>query len=294
MDLRNLSTFIQVAELSSFTRAAEKLGYAQPTISFQIRQLEEELGIKLFERIGHTVKLTDDGRDALEYAQSICRMTEEMTMGPDRRSVAEGTIRLAMADSLCNPLIEHGFADFRRQYPRVSLHVTTAGTAEMYRMLDQNEADLVCTLDSHIYNTNYVIADEEKVDAHFVAAKDHPFAGRETDMRAILDQPLILTERGMSYRRLLEEKLARESLELQPVLEIGSADMICRLVERGMGLSFLPDYVTESAVRDGKIARLDVPGFEVDLWKQLLYHRSKWMSLQLQAVIGHLSGISLC
>ena len=293
MDLRNLNTFIQVAELGSFTRAAEKLGYAQPTISFQIRQLETELGVKLFERIGHTVKLTDDGRDALEYAQRICRMTEEMTMGPDRRGIAEGVIRLAMADSLCLPLIERGFADFRAKYPHVSLHVTTAGTDEMYRMLDHNEADLVCTLDSHIYNTNYVIADEEKVGVHFVAAKDHPLAGRKADVTDLLAQPFMLTEKGMSYERLLEERLAKESLEIRPALEIGSADMICRLVERGMGLSFLPDYVTEEAVRGGRIVRLDVPGFEVDLWKQLLYHRGKWMSLPMRAAIDHLSGISL-
>ena len=66
MDLRNLNTFIQTAELSSFTRAAEKLGYSQPTISFQIKQLEQELGVQLFERIGHTVSLTQKGREILK------------------------------------------------------------------------------------------------------------------------------------------------------------------------------------------------------------------------------------
>lgn len=293
MDLRNLNTFIQVAELGSFTRAAEKLGYAQPTISFQIRQLEQELGVQLFERIGHTVKLTDDGRDALDYAQRICRMTQEMSLGPDRRTVAEGVIRLAMADSLCAPLVERAFAEFRSACPRVSLHVTTAGTDEMFRLLDHNEADLVCTLDSHIYNTNYVIANEEKVGVHFIAPKGHPLACRSTSLRELTQQPFLLTEKGMSYKRLLEEKLARESLEIHPVLEIGSADMICRLVSRGMGLSFLPDYVTESAVQAGEIVRLDVADFEADLWKQLLYHKSKWMSLPMQAAIRHLSKIAL-
>ena len=65
MDFRNLHTFIQVAESGSFTRAAEKLGYSQPTISVQIKQLEHELGVQLFERIGHTVILTRDGRESL-------------------------------------------------------------------------------------------------------------------------------------------------------------------------------------------------------------------------------------
>ncbi len=83
MDLRNLNTFIQVAELSSFSHAAEKLGYSQPTISFQIKQLETELNCKLFDRIGHTVRLTQKGRDILSYAQKICHLTQEMTLEND-------------------------------------------------------------------------------------------------------------------------------------------------------------------------------------------------------------------
>ena len=226
-----------VAELGSFTRAAENLGYSQPTISFQIKQLEQELGVQLFERIGHTVSLTDDGRDALDYAQRICRMTQEMTTAPYRRDLPEGVIRLAMADSLCAPLVEGGFADFRRRYPKVSLQVITAGTDEMFRLLDHNEADLVCTLDSHIYDANYVIANEEKIGVHFIASADHPLAGRTLEISDIIAQPFILTEKGMSYKRLLEEKLASMSLEIHPVLQIGNADMICRLVGHGSVLS---------------------------------------------------------
>ena len=72
MDIRNLTTFVHVAELGNFSRAAERLGYSQPTISVQIRQLEEELGFRLFDRIGHAVRLTDKGRDILAYAQQVC------------------------------------------------------------------------------------------------------------------------------------------------------------------------------------------------------------------------------
>ena len=77
MDLRNLTTFVEVAELGSFSRAAEKLGYSQPTISVQIRQLEETLGVKLFDRIGHAVRLTAKGQDLLQYAQHMCHLFQE-------------------------------------------------------------------------------------------------------------------------------------------------------------------------------------------------------------------------
>jgi len=72
MEIKNLTTFVQVAELGSFSRAGERLGYSQPSVSVQIRQLEEELGFRLFDRIGHAVRLTDKGRDVLAYAQQVC------------------------------------------------------------------------------------------------------------------------------------------------------------------------------------------------------------------------------
>ena len=294
MDLRNLNTFIQVAESGSFTKAGEKLGYSQPTISVQIKQLETELGIKLFDRIGHTIRLTEKGHDILRHAQQICQMCQEMELESSRQSEPRGTIRLAMGDSLCSTLINSGFARFRSLHPNISLKVTAAGTDEMFRLLDHNEADIVCTLDNHVYNTNYVIAHEEKIGVHFVASSQNPLAAQPViTLEDLSAQPFLLTEKGMSYRRLLDELLARNSIELQPVLEFGHANLICELVEQNIGISFLPDYVTEDAVWRGTLVRLDVQGFELELWKQLLYHRDKWVSPQMQAVITHLTGISL-
>lgn len=294
MDLRSLNTFIQVAELNSFTRAGEKLGYSQPTVSLQIKQLETELGVQLFERIGHTVTLTDSGREALAYAQGICHMSQEMISGASKQQEPGGIVRLAMADSLCSPLIMNEFAKFRKQHPLISLHVTAAGTDEMFRLLDHNEVDIVCTLDSHIYSMNYIIANEEKVGVHFVcSAKNSLATSGKVTVDSLLDQPFILTEKGMSYRRLLDENLARNSMEIQPIVEIGRADLICNLVAQDMCISFLPDYVTEAAVKSQQIVRLEVPDFNIDLWKQLLYHRDKWMSRQLKAVMTHLEQIVL-
>ena len=110
MDLRCLNTFIQVAELGSFTKAAERLGYSQPTVSFQIRQLEEELDVRLFDRIGHTVCLTEEGHEILAYAQKICRLAGEMSSDTLRDRLKQSVIRIAMADSLCVPLVVEKFA----------------------------------------------------------------------------------------------------------------------------------------------------------------------------------------
>jgi len=290
MDLRNLNTFIQVAELNSFSRAAEKLGYSQPTVSFQIKQLEAELGVQLFDRVGHTISLTAAGRSALAHAQQIYRMTEQMTKGAKEDSCPHGLVRVAMADSLCEPLVLGSFAKFRAVYPHISLKITTAGTDELFRLLDHNEADIVCTLDSHIYNTTYIISHEEKIGAHFICPAGHPFARKDVvSLQDLMGEPFLLTEKDMSYRRLLDEQLARFSLEVTPVLEFGSADLICQLVSEGDGISFLPDYVTENAVRAGKISRLHVKEFDLELWKQFLYHRDKWIDAPMRAVLDFFS-----
>lgn len=294
MELRSLNTFIQVAESGSFSRAAEKLGYSQPTVSVQIKGLEEELGIRLFDRIGHTVRLTEQGRDILIQAQQICHMCQELSQGSAPPNQFKSVIRLAMADSLASVLLKKGFSDFRSTYPNISIRLTTAGTSTLLELLDHNEADIVCTLDSHTYDTNYVIASEEKIGVHFVVSTQNPLSrSQQLTKEDLLTQDFLLTEKGMSYRRLLDEWLAKDSMEIQPVLEIGSADVICQLVEDGIGISFLPDYVTEEAVRRGTIVRLDVEGFAPELWKQLLYHRDKWLSLPMESVIEYLSGILL-
>ena len=294
MDIKNLNTFIHVAELGSFSKAGEQLGYSQPTVSVQIRQLEQELGARLFDRVGHMVRLTEKGRDTLLYAQEILRMCQQMSQDAHESSENMTVIRLATADSLCSPLMSREFAVLRQQHPNISLKLTTAGTVELFRLLDHNEVDLVCTLDNHIYNNSYVIAAEERVGVHFVVSAHHPLAKvTKLTKKDLLSQDFLLTERGMSYRRLLDEWMARDSLQIQPVLETGSADLILCLVEQGAGMSFLPDYATEAAVRRGSVVRLDAEDFHPELWKQLLHHRNKWISRPMQAVIDHLSGIRL-
>ncbi len=288
MDIRNLNTFIYTAELSSFTKAAERLGYSQSTVSFQIKQLEQELDTQLFERINHTIALTERGREVLRYAQQILRISQELNEALHEEKAIRGRVRLAMADSLCDSLLDEKFVDFRRQHPGIALKIITAGTQEMFRLIDHNEADAILTLDSHIYDMEYVIVKEERVGVHFVAPTEHPLArAPEISIQELTDQPFILTERGMSYRRLMDERLAELSLEIHPILELGSAKLICSLVEQGAGISFLPDYVTRPEVEAGRMVYLPVKNFQIHLWKQLLYHRDKWISPQLESVMWY-------
>ena len=288
MDMKNINTFIYTAELGSFTKAAELLGYSQSTVSFQIRQLEEELGTVLFERINRTVALTDRGKEILRYAHRMKQLAGEMQEMVQPKQEVRGQLRIAMSDSLCEEIAEKLFILLQQKYPEVTMKIVIAGTDEMFRLLNQNQVDFVYTLDRHIYHSDYVIVTESREAVHFVTGYQNRLSRKKQILlEDLICQPFILTEKEMSYRKLLSEYLASRSLEIQPVFEVGNTELICRMLEKNTSaVSLLPDYVTEKAAREKRLVRLDVKDFQLEIWKQLLYHRDKWISPQMQAFMN--------
>ncbi len=290
MDLKNLNTFIHVAELQSFTKAGEKLGYSQSTISFQIRQLENELDFPLFERINHTVTLTDPGFRLLKCAHQIQAELQDFLHSTSAPQEVEGSVRLALAASLCVSLIDRVFPALHRQYPHITLECATAGTPDLLRMLNQNEADLIYVMDSPIQNVNYVLLQKTQVKTHFICSPNDPLAKRDyVPMEELVQQPFLLTEKDMSYRRLLDEELAAHSLELTPVFVSGDTYLLCDLVSKGCGISLLPDYACRPMLESGELCEVKTdPSLRPVVWAQLLRHRDKWLSESMRAVSEYL------
>ena len=288
MELRNLITFIHVAELGSFTRAAEQLGYSQSTISFQIKQLEDELDCLLFERINHTISLTDRGRELVSYAHRVRELTDNFKESLAKDEGCAGHVHIVTPDSVCEEIIYSHYVDFHSKYPGISVKFTTADTTDMFDMLDHNEADAIITLDSHSYRKDYVIAKEEPLSMHFVTSARSRFAGvKGLKMADIAAEPFILTEHGQGYRRVFDKELAKKSLDITPVLEIGRTDIITRILTESDMISYLPDFVTKDFIRSGELCYLDVCDMQTDIWKQLIYHKNKWMSKSLKAFIEY-------
>ena len=289
MELRNLITFTHVAELGSFTKAAEQLGYSQSTISFQIKQLEEELGCLLFERINHTITLTERGRELVSYAHQVRALTDEFKENLNKEEELSGNIHIVTPDSVCDDMITTNYIDFHNKFPNISIKFTTADTLVMFDMLDHNEADIIITLDTHSYNKDYIIAKEEQLSMHFVASSNSKFAGKKNlKIKDIINEPFILTEYGQGYRRVLDKELAKRSLEITPILEIGRTDMITSLVANGDMISFLPDFVTKEYIDSGELCYLDIKDMNMEIWKQLIYHKNKWMSKTLRTLINYI------
>ena len=288
MELRNLITFINVAELGSFTKAAEQLDYSQSTVSFQIKQLEDELGCLLFERINHTITLTQKGHELISYAHQVLTLTDEFKESLEEEKGCSGHIHIVTPDSVCDDMINRSYIDFHKKYPDISVKFTTADTSVMFDMLDHNEADVIITLDSHSYHKDYIIAKEEPLSMHFVANAYSKFAeSRSLSINDIANEPFILTEYGQGYRKVFDKELAKKSLEITPILEIGRTDMITSLIAQGNMISFLPDFVTSDLIKSGDLCYLDVCDMDVEIWKQLIYHKNKWMSKALKTFIEY-------
>ena len=289
MELRNLITLIHVAELGSFTKAAEQLGYSQSTVSFQIKQLEDELDCLLFERINHTITLTERGHELVAYAHQIRSITENFRESLTQKEDCSGHIHIVTPDSVCEEMIYSHYVDFHNKYPNISIKFTTADTSAMFDMLDRNEADAIITLDSHSYRKDYVIAKEEPLSMHFVTNARSSFAGkRSLKIKDIASKQFILTEYGQGYRRVFDKELAKKSIDITPVLEIGRTDVITSILTKSDMISFLPDFVTKDMVEAGELCYLDVCDVNVEIWKQLIYHKNKWMSRSLKTVIEYI------
>ena len=287
MDTNVLKTFLAVYEHAGFSAAAEKLGYTQSTVSSQIRQLEKELDTVLFDRCYHRTVLTSDGAIALKHARRILEAHEKMLAELKQPEAPEGVLRLAMSSSVCSRYFQADFLRFRAHCPGVRLIVSESGTERMFDMLRKNEADLVFTLDSHVYDSEYIICAEREESVHFIAAAEHPILRRaDVRLKELCAEQFVLTERGMSYRKLLSRELAARSLELCPVLEIGNPTQICEIVKNSRLLSFLPDFISEDYVRAGCLTTLTVPDCPVRVWTQLLIHKNKWRSPALNAFIA--------
>ncbi|WP_278548957.1 LysR family transcriptional regulator [Cloacibacillus evryensis] len=287
MELKNINTFLRVAELNSFTKAANELGYSQSTVTIQIKQLESELGFMLFDRIGRRVSLTPKGEAFIGYANQFLYLEAQTMSLRDTAGSVTGTLRLGVLESLFVWRIADLLPQYYHMYPDVKIEIKSATGAALYRMLRQNELDIIYLLDNAIYHKDCVRACTSPVSLKFVTSPANPLcAKKDIPLAEVAKEPLILTERDAIYRRELDNEAAKNDIELLPILEVDNLEVVLRLLKKEMGVSFMPDYVLHESVADGELSVLDVRYNIINLWSQLVYHKNKFVTPQMQAFIS--------
>lgn len=286
MELRTAATFLRVAELQSFSKAAEQLGYSQAAVTVQIKQLEQELGTQLFERIGRRIKLTEHGTQFIPHAQELVKVAQRASTFLQDHQEPAGKLRIGTAESLSISVLPPVLLEFTRRCPRVETSIHTGLIPDLFNMVRQNDVDLLYFLDKRTNFPEWVKVFERPEPIVFVASSDHPFAGQgKLSLKRLLSQPLVLTEQGISYRYDLEQILAAKNLELHPFLETGNTDIIVHMLLHHTGISFLPRYVVQRYLEQGQLSVLQVDCPRVQMWSQLVYHKNKWVTPQMQILL---------
>ena len=258
MELRHLRYFTAIATAKNFTRAADALHVSQPSLSVQIRDLEEELGTPLFDRLGRTVELTQAGTLFLEHAERTLRELEHAAQlvrelhGAQRGKLVVGT--LATVNSyLIPPLVSR----FKQRFPGVHLQVHSQPSADIVEGLLANRLDLgLCLLPlSHDHLTSVPLFEERLV---LVTPFRYPISRSRVRMQDLGGLPLVLMPADYCLRKMVEEECARADVKTQVVLEMTSPEGILQAVESGAGLSILPELYVRRRLSDTGIRMVEL------------------------------------
>ena len=285
MELRELKSFLKIMELESFSRAAKELGYSQSALSVQIHSLENELGVRLFDRMGKQVALTPPGRQLARRVLPILQEVEELENVMHNRPPAEA-LRIGMIESLCKAHMPQVMDYVCRNLPQLHITITIDSPSVLLDALNHNKVDLVYVLDKPLYDGKWEKVFQKRENIVFVCSVDSPLA-REKDLELdqVIRQPFFLTEKADNYRLSLDQQLAARQLALNPILEVSDTGFILDMVQRGLGLSFLPQYVVENSPYRDRLQILQVKDFHMHMYRQLFYHKDKWLTPQMKAFI---------
>ncbi|OEY66380.1 LysR family transcriptional regulator [Marinobacter sp. X15-166B] len=262
IDLRQLNTFLTIARVGSFSRAAEKLFVAQPALSRQIRLMEEALAVEVFVRHGRGVALTAAGELLYEKAQAIFQELER-TQAAVAAIAGEvtGNIVLGMLPTAARTFAAGVIEEYRRNYPRVTLSVKSAMSGTLQQMVSQHRVDLAITYhhgkQKNVQRTPLI---EERF---YLICPPHSELAQcpSISLQAVLNLPLVMPEEKHGLRELLEKEAMKHQQQLQVAIEVNAWPLLTDLVQRGLGYTVLSlASVHEMVMRNELVAvPIDTP-----------------------------------
>lgn len=287
MEIRNLKTFLTVANLSSFKRAGEHLNYAQSSISAQIKVLEEEIGCSLFERNGRSIALSRAGKDLERYARKIVDIEKEALTSAAGKKESHGLISLRIPQTLSTYYLPGLIKRFRCSYPLVNFDVSSCEYALLPQELASGITDLAFLLtdsvDFSLLKTEFL----GTVNLVLIASKESELATKNrVSVRDLAGYPMIFPKHDCSYKMHFQQMLSEEKVAIGPVIEMNSVEAIKHCVIGNLGVSLLPDISVSEDIKTGRMAVL---AWELDQLESailMIWHREKWLSPILKSFMN--------
>ena len=259
-----LRAFSAVAQCQHFTRAAEQLQIAQPSVSYQVHALERELKVQLVELDGRQVYLTDAGeRLAVRVAAVLNDLDDIGREMQDYGAGALGRVRVGASRTVGSYALPPVLAKFHEAHPSIELMIRVDNTRMIELDLLGRKID-VAILEGRVTSPNLEVCPVRRDALVLIAAPDHPFAKcspiRREDLRG---QAFVVRELGSGTRALAEDALGPVARETFPVLELDQPEAIVRAVEAGMGLAFISEVIVERAVATGRLAVIQIEDMDL-------------------------------
>lgn len=286
MEIRNLLTFQKIHENNSFSLAANELGYSQSTVTMQMKQLETELKVKLFDRVGKRISITNEGKRFLKYANDIITASNNAIADLTTSNIVKGEIKIGILESVCSAYLPQILNSYHNTYPEVSTIIHTGSYDELAVKLNSNRIDLLWTYDTSIDCVDWEKAFTYESPISVVCSNDHPLAKKDSlSIYDIADETFLLTEKNCSYRKLFVNYLQTLGITPKIFLEIGNTEIIKKFVEADLGIAVLPYFTLIEELGGNKLKMIELRDYQLIMQGQLFYHKNKWRSPALNLFV---------
>ena len=283
IDFRHLETFCRVADLKSFSKAADDLFLTQPTVSGHILSLEQSLSLRLFDRTSREARLTKAGKVFLEYASKILSFRKELLNALSEFSQGiRGELSLGASTIPGEYLLPKLMGDFKKEHPHFIIALKIADTKEViqYVLQDNVEFGIIGAKLNHP-SLHYEKFEEDEIIV--VAPSDHPLTRKKrVNLEELLREPWIIREEGSGTQMAVEKAIRKKGKSLKQfnvVMEMGSTSSVKEGVKARLGLAFISGKATEEEIRQGFLSRIDLEGIEpISRQIYIVSHRGRTLS----------------
>ncbi len=285
MTLTQLCTFIKITETNSFSAAAESLGYAQSTVTMQIKQLEDELGCALFERLGKTISVTTSGERLIAYAEKMLQLERDIRLDVTDEDDPAGVLKLGVSESLCINRFPKILMEYNKNNPRTEIRIQFVTHENIPELLQKGELDMVYTLNPLIEDERIRILHMKREKLIFCTSPDHPMAGKTIREKDLKDVPLLLTGHNCNFRHMLIADLEENDILPNIVLETSSKEILKQFAQGGFGVAFIPEMTSEEEIKKGILKRLTWKGTDFPVYSQVLIHKDKHQNKAINGLV---------
>lgn len=287
MNTKNLLTFKTILEMGSFQKAAEKLNYTQSTVTFQMKQLEEELDIKLFEKIGRKMELSQAGKDVLPFVDTILHSAEQINNYGKNLSEITGTLRIAIPDSILIYTMQPFLQAFLHEAPKVQLLINSIQAGEINQAIVEGTADIGINCEKYSYPETVVHMQLGTYKALLVAS---PFVNKDLYDFITPHQrkkiSLICNEPDGYYQTELNKYLVAKDIILDPYMKVQSIEAVKRCVINNLGIAIVPTYAIEEELKNGSLIPIHTELDENNYNSIYVYNKNKWISPQMELALN--------